>query len=1107
MKRVRPILRNLLPGLVISLLCISPGFAQITVSVRNQPIRSIIRQIERNSDYGFFYSNSLPDLDKRKSLNVKNVPVTTALDQLFQDTRIAYIIREKQVTLTLAKTAASPVTKKKTTGRNQKISGRVTDPDGNPIVGATVVQPGTSLGVITDLDGRYSIMLSDQSRATLEFRYLGYDTRQQEVPAGATTLDAILKMSSTVVDDVVVVGYGVQKKVNLTGAVSSLKLGDNFNDRPIANVSSGLSGLIPGLAVAQASGEAGNNSAELLIRGMGTINNASPLIVVDGLPGLTLDRLNMEDIESISVLKDASASAVYGARAANGVILVTTKTGRNAKKTQIRLSTSYAVSKPTNTFHFMTDYARALHLQQRRAGIAMLLQDIPYKDGTVDEWLAMQMIDPYHYPNTDWWEQTSRTGILKKYNLSATGGTEHSNFYASLGVQDETGQRINNEHHRYNARFNYDYKVRKNINVGVRFDGSWTKTESSSTGDMWTSIAGIYPYDEATGRYGGAMAYGEAIEVNNPLAMLSSTLTKSNRQEANASGYVNWSPVKGLKATVDYVIHYQNAFTASAPMPTGPAWNFQTDQPTALIYVADKAGISNNTSTGWKSQFSARLDYNISFADHHDFSVMALYNEEGNFSRSMMASREERIDPSLSEINAALNNIKDNSGTSAKSGLRSYVGRINYAAYGRYLFEFNTRFDGYSRFTRGHQWGFFPSASAGWRFSEEKFIKNWSSSWLSNGKIRVSYGALGNNTGVNNYEQLNTLTSTKYFVDGQVVSGFTSTKLINENLTWEKTTIFDVGVDLGFFNNRLTVEADYYNRLTTDMIQPSQTSLLIAGLSTPNKNIGSLCNRGVELNFNWQDSHRDFRYQINFNFAYNASQLRSWNEHLDVGSVWVGMPYHFTYMYHDTGYINQTWMDTYLQAPQSKFPGDLLLKDVNGDGKVNRYDMVAYPQYNQDRPTTNYGLNASFSWKGLSLSFLLQGTYGRKANWRTSYNNFNFPVTGYATTWDHWNKTWTIDNRRGEWPRAGGGQATANMETTSYWFDDLSYLRLKNMELAYTLPKRWLQKVGISSVRLFVSGSNLFTITSFRGLDPEKSDLNDLYPLNKTFSFGINIGI
>ena len=377
--------------------------------------------------------------------------------------------------------------------------------------------------------------------------------------------------------------------------------------------------------------------------------------------------------------------------------------------------------------------------------------------------------------------------------------------------------------------------------------------------------------------------------------------------------------------------------------------------------------------------------------------------------------------------------------------------------------------------------------------------------WISNGKLRASYGSLGNNTGVSNYQQLNTLNSTKYYINDQVVSGLTSTKIINEDLTWETTTVFNIGVDLGFFKNRLVVEADYYDRLTEGMIQSTNASLMIGGLSTPKKNMGSLVNRGAELNITWSDKVNSLRYLFNFNISHNQSMLLSWNEYLDTGTIWIGMPYGFTYMYHDTGYINQTWMDTYKGVPQSKFPGDLLLQDVNGDGQVNRYDMVAYPQYNQDRPTTNYGFTTNLMWKGLSLSMLWQGTFGRVANWRTSYNNFNFPTTGYAVTWDHWYKQWTYDNRYGEWPRAGGGQATANMETTSYWFDDLSYLRLKTLELAYNLPKKALKRIGVGDMKVFVSGSNLLTFTKFRGLDPEKSDLNDLYPLNKTYSFGVTI--
>lgn len=993
-----------------------------------------------------------------------------------------------------------------TTAQN-RIRGRVQDDKGEAVIGAAIIQDGGSGGAITDLDGNWELQLVKTDKTVLTFSCMGYQTIVREVAAGEEVINIVMPLEATLLEETVVIGYGTQKKVNLTGAVSAVVVGDDFNEKPVADVSEGLAGLVPGLAVAQASGEAGNNSAELLIRGMGTVNDASPLIVIDGIPDLALDRVNMEDVESISVLKDASAAAVYGARGANGVILITTKSGKNAQKTSVKISSSCALTRPTNTFHFLTDYARVLAAQQRRQGVSTMLSDLNFKDGTVDEWLAMQMIDPVNYPNTDWWDLITRTGLLLKVNVSATGKTEHSHFYVSGGYQKENGQFINNNHDRYNLRFNYDYSIRKNLEVGVRFDGNWTITQTSDTGDLWTAISGIYPYDGETGRYGGAMAYGESVDgVNNPVAMLNSTITKKNRQEANVSAFISWKPVKGLTLSADYFLHYYNSFSAYAPMPTGAAYNFQTGEDTELVFVPSTAGITNNTATGWKNQLNVKAEYQHCFKGGHEISAMALYNEEANFSRSLMASREQRIDPSLSEINAALKNIQENSGTSARSGLRSFVARFNYTALNRYLFEVNARYDGYSRFTRGRQWGLFPSFSTGWKFSEEPwFSSNVPARVMNMGKIRLSYGSLGNNTGVANYQQLNTLNSTNYFVGETIVPAMVSTKIINEGLTWEKTTVFNAGVDLGFINNKLTFEGDFYNRRTDGMIQSSDASLMIGGLSTPKRNMASLVNRGFEFNINWKDGTKDFRYAVNFNLSFNASMLLSWNEYLDTGSIWVGMPYNFTYNYLDTGYINQTWMDTYLQSQQSKFPGDLLLKDVNGDGLVNRYDMVADPYHNQDRPTTNYGFSFNCGWKGIEFSMLWQGTYGRIANWRTSYNDFNFPTTGYAVTEDHIEKQWSYDNRDGGWPRAGGGQATANMETTSYWMDDLSYLRLKNAQLSYSFPKRWMEKIHFSGIKLFVAGSNLLTITKFRGLDPEKADLNDLYPLNRSYSFGISL--
>lgn len=330
--------------------------------------------------------------------------------------------------------------------------------------------------------------------------------------------------------------------------------------------------------------------------------------------------------------------------------------------------------------------------------------------------------------------------------------------------------------------------------------------------------------------------------------------------------------------------------------------------------------------------------------------------------------------------------------------------------------------------------------------------------------------------------------------------------MVNRNLSWESTKVFNLGLDLGFLKNRLTAELDYYNRLTTGMNRPSDMSILLTGAyDAPRTNIGNLRNRGIEGNFTWKDRFRQLEYTVNLNASYNATVLESWDSYLGRGNTFLNMPYHFLYSYEDMG-IAQTWADVYNATPQGASPGDLLLKDLNGDGRIDGNDQKAYPNIQRDRPTTNFAMNLNAAWKGFDLSVLFQGAAGRKDFWINIYNNTNFGAQRYASTWDHWNNPWSVENRGGTWPRLGG--ASNNRTTTTFWLDNLAYLRLKNLQFGYTLPKNWLQKYGIESVRLYCSGENLATFTKFRGLDPEKiANASDAYPLNKTYSFGINIGI
>ncbi len=1005
------------------------------------------------------------------------------------------------------------------------INGRVTDENGTALSGVSVTLRGTSTGASTNAEGRYSINVPSL-KGTLVFSFVGF-TLQEVAIAGRSNIDIRLAAATTQLNDVVVVGYGRQRKVDLVGSVSMVNVDEKLTSRAIPNVSSGLTGLVPGLAAVQSSGMAGNNGANLIIRGLGTVNNASPLVVVDGMPDVDINRININDIETISVLKDATSSAVYGSRAANGVILITTRTGRGQRKTSINFTSNSSITTPRKAMEFMADYPRALTLHQRRASVSTLPGNQQFKNGTIDQWMALGMVDPVRFPNTDWWDVIMRNGTYQNYNLSASGGNESSNFFASVGLKDEQGLQINNDYKQYNARFNFDYKVKKNMNVGFRFNGNWSNyayalaegftdpdpTNTAGT-DMQYAIAGILPYDPKTGYYGGVMAYGEDPQAYNPYTLYVNNPNKRTRQEANTSMYYDWTFLPGLTARVDYALNYYNQFAFTAPMPN-QAYNFQTASFGSRVYVGANAGISNSTNTGYKTLFNGRLNYAKKFGKNHDVSALFVYSEEYWYDRFQSSSRNDRLYPTLTEIDAALTDIQSTGGNSSSEGLRSYIGRINYTAYNKYLLEANLRSDGSSKFLEGSRFGYFPSIAVGWRFTEEDFINHTTDKFLNSGKLRLSYGSLGNNSSIGRYEQQSTVSTLNYVIGTSVQRGFVNSKIINRFLSWETTTVFNAGLDLAFLRNRLNVAIDYYDRLTTGMIRPSQMSILLTGAyNAPRTNIGDLGNKGVEGDFSWRDRIGKLQYGISLNASYNRSNLKSWNEFIGRGStfgirnnnnqIFIGMPLGFVYTYEDNG-IAQTWQDVYNNTPQGISPGDVIRKDLNGDGRIDGNDRKAYPNVQTNRPTTNFALNGNASWRGFDIAILLQGAAGRKDYWINAFNNMNFGTQRYASTWQHWNNPWSVENREGLWPRLGG--PGSNRDDGTFWLDDMSYLRVKNIQLGYSIPAKLLGRIGVNNLRIVGSAENLATITKFRGLDPEvDADDNNLYPINKSYSIAINLG-
>lgn len=992
------------------------------------------------------------------------------------------------------------------TAQNVKITGTVKDNTGEAVIGANIKVKDSTGGTITDIDGHFT--MEAPTNATLVVSFIGYTT--QEVPLkGRSNIVITLVEDSQALDEVVVIGYGTQKKVNLTGSVSAVKIDETIASRSITNVSSSLSGLVPGLVVSQTTGFAGGDGASLKVRGLGSINNSDPLIVVDGMPDVDINRINMNDIESISVLKDAASSAVYGSRAANGVILITTKSGLKESKAKVTYNGSYAWSTPVEFYDYLADYSRALtmHMRASAAGNG----NSNFRQASAEQWLAMSMVDPILFPNTDQFDEMFRTGAIQNHTVSASGGSDKMNFYLSMGIMDQEGLQIHNDYSRYNMRLNLDYKIRDNVKVGIKTDGTWSERQTPRGAGLETAglkyvISGVLNRHPETGEYGGAMAYGETSSAGNAIAEYEAYRTNTSRKEFNGSAYLEWEPLKDLKLNVSYALRYYNQFGKSIQNVI-KQMNFQTGE--VARTMPDTGDIINNSNyEGHKTLFQGRISYEKEIAKGHHLSAMFNAAEEYWFDRGLTAQRKNRLHSSLGELNAASPSEQTNSGYSESEGLRSFIGRVNYTLFDKYLFEFTFRSDGSSRFAKGHQWGFFPSAAIGWRVSEEAFFEPLKKV-VSNAKFRASYGTLGNNSGVGRYEQKETMATTNYVTGSGMVTGFSANKMVNKDLSWEETRVFNVGLDLGFFNNQLTAELDWYDRFTTGMIRGSSISSLLTGYSAPRINVADLRNRGIEANITWRSKIRKFEYSVNVNASYNVNKLEKWGDHLDRGWIMLDMPYKFLYIYEAYPGLVQSWnqiQSAPYQGSDYAAPGDIMIKDINGDGQINDLDKKAYTNKYRDVPMGQFGITLTGAYKGFDVQALFQGNYGRSDVWLDDLNTNTIPQERFAFQQFHWSDSWSLDNRGASMPRlVTGSQGSFNRAESTFYTYNTNYFRLKNLQIGYNVPERYMQKIGFNRARIYLSGENLFTLTPWKGIDPEKPHGNDLYPLVKTYSVGLNI--
>lgn len=1005
--------------------------------------------------------------------------------------------------------------------QNLKVSGVVTDEAGEPLIGVSVLVKGTTLGNITDLNGRFSLDVPEGS--ILEISYIGYKT--QSIKSQREPMNIVLKEDAQKLDEVVVVGFGTQKKVNLTGSVSAVT-GDDISKRPVANAAILLQGQIPGLRVNQGLGQPGGEGTSFRIRGQGTFSSAGsdPLILINGVPG-SMTNLDPSVIESVSVLKDAASAAIYGARAANGVILVTTKQGAVGDKVHISYHGNVGLHTPTKLYDRVTnsvEYMELANLAWKNSGTG--------KQYTQDQInLYRNNVGDPQYPNFDWQDYMFRTAVVQTHNLSMAGSTEKTTYNVALNFVDQPGTMRGFKYRKYNATIDLTARITNFIKVGTYANLMYGETEQPRQGqnDAFLSTLSQAPTympwlpDDGTGiRRWTSSAYSfESHNKNMPAIIGDNAMKRDNNFDINAQLWLEINLAKGLTWYTKGAARLQSNKSKDWRGSTTYTYDYHTGERSSEL---DKGGLGLSVGDGRRfyTNLYSYLKYDLSLVDNaHNFSLMVGYNQESEKYETLNAYRKD-FAFDLPVLNAGGTADWSNSGGEEEWAIQSLFGRFNYDFKERYLFEANMRYDGTSRISDENRWGVFPSFSVAWRATEEEFIKNLNLNWLNNFKLRGSWGQLGNqNIGLYPYQAMISGVDDYPFTktsDG-VIIGYQQTAYANRNIKWETTTITDIGFDLQVFDG-LSVTFDWYKKTTDDILRSSQVSSLL-GLSAPTVNNGSVENKGIEVALNYANmvkggTFRGFRYNAGVYFDRSRNKLTEFGAE-EIGSYSIkreGLPYDEYYMLECIGvFADQAEINASpKQFNDNTQPGDLKYKDISGpdgkpDGVIDNYDRRTF---SGRFPGFEYGINASATWKGFDLSLIGQGVADKKY-YTTDWGVQPF-MQGSSPNKDYIKHMWTEENPYGAkhpklyWQDMGGGK---NTRPNSYYLKDASFFRLKNLTLGYTLPRVWTEKANISKVRIYFSGDNLLTLTPYKGLDPERNgDGRDaIYPQNRIYSFGLNV--
>lgn len=1054
----------------------------ITLKTGNVTVKEAMEQLKKSSGYSFVFSSVDVNTQKRVSVSVQNASIEEAVKQILKgQNELSYEIKGRKVVIQRSFASSKAL--------RQQVKGKVLDEKGEPIIGATVTEEGTSNGTITDYDGMFTLEASKDGILTIS--YIGYKSQQVSI-AGKDMVAVTLKEDMEQLDEVVVVGYGSQKKVNLTGAVSTVnaKMLENRTGSDPYNM---LTGQIPGVTIVQNSGQPGADMGNLRVRGIGTLGNADAMVIIDGVE-TSVNNVNPNDIATISVLKDAAASSIYGVRAANGVILITTKRG--------------TVGKPIISYSGYVGWQDACRLPKYldSYNYALLLNEAYRNDGASVPYSSENLetikngSDPDHFANSNQVDAVlSEQGIFHNHHLSVVGGKEEIKYSLAAGFYKKDGLMPNMSYNRFNLRSNIDSKINDRLDVQLNISASRDDRKSPATHkvydpdtDLWNIMYHAFRESPLTPIRFQNGNYGLYLNEHNSVAEanLSGESHIYNTYFQGNAGFT-YKIIKGLtlKGNAAATFNLQDIYVDQKRM------DFYSAESTEPI-KSTRSMVSNQDKKSLEINLQAYLDYNRTFGKHTIKGLLG-YSQIRNEYRLLKASRKDLpTNNSLGEIDAGDITTQETGGNSVAYALRSVFGRVNYGFDDRYLLEANLRYDGSSRFPKNNRFGLFPSFSFGWRISEEDFFK---ADFVDNLKLRTSWGQLGNQE-IDDYLFYNTYSfGYDYSFGNTLFSGISINDVMaNTAITWEKTDQMDVGVDADFWGGKLSLTGDFFLKNTHAILLKLPIPDLV-GVSAPMQNAGKVRNIGFELALTHRNQVNRFRYSTSFNFSYVKNEIIDLNGG-DTPGRSVGDPVDNIYGYVCEGiFKSQEEIDNSPKQVWGAVPGDLKYADINNDGVVNQNDRKSL---GSTFPKINFGLRVNCEYRNFDLTMLLQGA-GMVKGVTAGEISQAFMNGGKVT--EEWLDRWTPENVNASYPRLTLSGSSRNYMTSSFWVQNASYLKMRNLQIGYTIPKNILSHLGVSNLRLYCSIDNLFTISKFKGLDPEMVTTQTMYPLTRNYSFGINL--